>query len=97
MDSSGISRSMDRVNYFAKGGILPDAAADVPDNGMQSLITELKSSVDTNTAMLSTLVPAINAMNERANQPVKAYTLLSDANAQQDLYDRIKKETTITR
>jgi len=95
---SGINRSMERVNYLANGGIMPSASNDSQDiSSIQKTLDDLKSSVDTNSAVLSSLIPAIMAMNEKADQPVKAYTLLSDANAQQELYDRIKKETTITR
>ncbi len=95
---SGITRSMERVNYFAKGGIMPGLGNDTPDvSSTQKTLDDIKSSIDNNTAVISALIPVIEKYNDKADQPVKAYTLLSDANAAQETLDRIKRETTITR
>lgn len=90
---SGISRSMDRVNFFANGGVIqaPESSKTVSNNQQDvSYIPVLIAAIENlNANSLS--------LQQKLSEPVKAYTLLSDANAAQDTYDRIKRESTITR
>ncbi len=90
---SGISRSIERVNYFAKGGIMPTPESVPTGNSNQpdlSYIPQLIAAVDNLSATTS-------ALQQKLSEPIKTYTLLSDANAAQETLDRIKRETTITR
>lgn len=81
---SGISRSMDRVRYFEKGGVIP--------------VSNESSTVVNNTTVTdnSEILQAAMIIREAAAN-IRAYVLLSDVNAAQDIQDRIKKETTISR
>ena len=76
---------MDRVRYFENGGIISAA------NQSNTVVNNNTISVDNS----EILQAAIMLRDAAAN--IRAYILLSDLYAQQDIYDRIKKETTIIR
>lgn len=94
---SGITRSMDRVNYFAKGGIMQAASGDSSEIDTKRMVDSLDSLNNTVTGLAMVVSDLSTSVNILQSKPIKTYTLLSDANAAQDLLDRIKKETTITR
>lgn len=86
---SGISSSMDRVRHFEKGGIIPGAGnSTVINNQNTSGLSE---------ELVIELINLMNSIDQKLGQPFKSFVLLSDLNASQDIMDRIKRETTITR
>ncbi|MGN6804051.1 MAG: hypothetical protein ACTHJN_19285 [Ginsengibacter sp.] len=89
---SALNRSIETVRHFASGGILPgggvtSSSGDLPPaffdvfNNMQTTIVRLDSTV-TN-------------LEKRVSEPFRSYVLITDVNAQNDILDRIKSETTI--
>jgi hypothetical protein len=101
---SGINGSMGRVRHFEKGGIMPGANGGSFNNENGSLLKDIADSINNLNGVVNNLNStsiALNstsiALHEKLGQPFKSYTLLSDINANQDIMDRIIKETTITR
>jgi len=82
---SGINNSMGNVRKFEKGGIMPQS------NQSSTVVNNNSVTVDNSEILQAAMIIRDAAAN------IRAYVLLSDVNAAQDMLDRIKKETTITR
>ncbi len=91
---SGINKSMDRVRYFANGGIIPSSPGKIVVDETDSVLIQ---AINNLSGVVSNLDSTSMTLHERLGQPFKAYTVLSEINANQDILNRIKKETTMTR
>lgn len=94
---SGINRSIERVRYFEKGGIMPTATGSTSTTENNLIQSQILSTLNNINESVQDSNAVHYAVMQKLSEPIKSYTLLSDANAAQETYDRIKKETTITR